>query len=54
MAKTMVHHPSGITMDILGIESSTKGTNGEEHDASGEVLDLDVIVRFRRVQVQIV
>jgi hypothetical protein len=49
----MACHPSGITVDIVGIEASDRGRSCEIHKACGCVLVPDVIVRFRAVQVDL-
>ena len=46
-------HPSGETAEIVGIGVSTNGRSCEEHEVCGEVLKEDVVVRIRRVQVQV-
>jgi hypothetical protein len=48
---TMASHPSGITVDIVGIEASDRGRSCENHKVCGSVLAPDVVVRFRAVQV---
>jgi len=45
------HHPSGITVEIVGIEAKGNGRSCEQHDVCGSVLDVDVVVRLRRVQI---
>jgi hypothetical protein len=47
----MATHPSGETVKILGIASPTNGRSCEEHEICGSVLDCDVVVRLRKVQV---
>jgi hypothetical protein len=47
----MAHHPAGNSVELLGIDASDQGRSCEEHEACGEVVHLDVIVRLRRVQV---
>ena len=46
-------HPWGQTVEIFGINSPTNGHKCEEHPICGHVLQEDVIVRFRKVQVVI-
>ena len=48
-----VYHPTGVSIEIVGIESNSNGRSCEEHDCCGIVLDNDVVVRFRRVQIQV-
>jgi hypothetical protein len=45
------HHPSGITVEIVGIESSTNGRSCKEHDICGSILTEDIVVRLRKVQI---
>ena len=47
----MSYHPSGIQVDIVGIEQGNRGRSCEEHNVCGKVLDLDVVVRLRSVQI---
>ena len=49
----MVQHPWGRTIEIFGIESPTNGRSCEEHVVCGSVLQDDVVVRLRKVQVVI-
>ena len=46
-------HPWGQTIEIFGIDSPTNGRMCEEHPICGHVLQEDVVVRFRKVQVVI-
>jgi hypothetical protein len=47
----MSHHPSGIQLDVVGTEEGNRGRSCEEHDVCGDVLELDVVVRLRDVQI---
>ena len=47
----MAFHPTGITVEIVGIESSTQGRGCDEHVCCGSLLAEDTVVRFRQVQV---
>lgn len=47
----MATHPSGITVEIVGIAASDSGRSCDEHDVCGSVLAEDVVVRFRKVQI---
>ena len=49
----MVQHPWGCMIEIFGIESPTNGHSCEEHAICGSVLQEDVVVRLRKVQVLI-
>jgi len=44
-------HPTGITVDIVGIKASSSGRSCEEHDVCGIVLQEDTVVRIRHVQI---
>ena len=44
-------HPEGIVIEIVGITACNQGRSCEEHPYCGEVIDEDVVVRLRRVQV---
>ena len=46
-----VHHPTGLTVEIVGIEASGNGRSCCQHDVCGSVLDDDVVVRLRKVQI---
>ena len=46
----MVCHPSGVTVDIVGINASDHGRSCKAHKACGSLLELDCVVRFRVVQ----
>ena len=47
-----IHHPTGITVEIVGIEASNNGRSCDQHDVvCGSVLDNDVVVRLRKVQI---
>jgi hypothetical protein len=48
---TMATHPSGITVEIVGIECGQQGRSCEQHEICGSVIAEDVVVRFRKVQV---
>ena len=43
-------HPSGIVVEIVGMEMSCQGLSCEEHDNCGEVLKEDIVVRLRKIQ----
>jgi hypothetical protein len=42
------HHPTGITFEIVGIESGTNGRSCYQRDVCGSVLEEDVVVRLRK------
>ena len=49
----MAQHPWGCMIEIFGIESPTNGCSCEEHVICGSVLQDDVVVRLRKVQLVI-
>ena len=52
-ASTMACHPSGVIVDIVGIEASDNGRSCEKHSCCGSVVAPDVAVRFRAVQLPV-
>lgn len=46
-------HPSGKTIEVFGTRSGDRGRSCEEHSICGEVLDIDSVVRIRKVQIEI-
>ena len=44
-------HPPGIVVQIVGTMMDTNGRSCEEHAVCGSVLEEDMVVRLRRVQV---
>lgn len=46
-------HPSGISVEIVGLKSSDHGRSCEAHTVCGSVLKIDSVVRFRAEQVYI-
>ena len=47
----MAHRPEPIVIEIVGIEEGSRGWSCEEHAVCGCVVDEDVVVRLRKVQV---
>jgi hypothetical protein len=47
----MSYHPTGITIEIVGTESSTQGRSCDEHCTCGSVLEEGKVVRIRCVQI---
>jgi hypothetical protein len=45
------HHPEGIVVDIVSIEESNRGRSCECHPVCVDHLNLDCIVRLRKVQI---
>jgi hypothetical protein len=46
-------HPSGITVDIVGLKCSDRGRSCEEHTVCGSALKIDSLVRFRAEQIDV-
>ena len=46
-----IHHPEGITVEIVGLEQPNNGRSCERHSACGFSLEEDDVVRLRKVQV---
>jgi hypothetical protein len=44
------HHPSGITVKIVGFESGTSGRSCYHHDIYGSLVEEDVVLRLRTIQ----
>jgi hypothetical protein len=40
------YHPDGLTIDIVGIIASNRGLNCNDHPFCGEIVQLDIVVRF--------
>jgi hypothetical protein len=51
--EAMAHHPTGIAVDIGGIEASNRVRCCEEHAICGSVLVKDAVVRIRNVQIHV-
>ena len=50
----MVHSPKTIVLEIVGVEEGSCGRLCEEHDVCGCVVDEDIVVCLRKMQVLIV
>lgn len=46
-------HPSGVTVDIVGTEVGESGRSCDDHEVCGSVLELDMVVCLRQVQILI-
>ena len=47
-------HPTGVVVEIVGLERGDRGRSCEEHPANcGEVLEPDVVVRLLKVQLMV-
>ena len=52
IACRMSYHPHGDTVEIVGVNSPTNRRPCEEHRICGEVVIEDVVLRLRKIQVQ--
>ena len=50
---TMATHPPGIVVEIVGTLMGDRGRSCEEHSVCGSVLEEDMVVRLRKVQILI-
>jgi hypothetical protein len=46
-------HPTGVVVEIVGTEMDDRGRSFEEHMNCGEVMGEDLVVRLRKVQIQV-
>ena len=44
-------HPSGVVVEIVGLERGGRGSSCEEHDVCGSVVEEDTLLRLRKVQI---
>jgi len=44
-------HPTGVIVEIVGIERGDRGRSCEEHDVCGSVVEEDTLLRLRKVQI---
>ena len=51
--KMTTHHPTGLTLEVVGIESSSQGRSCESHADCGCFVKEDVVLRLRKIQVLI-
>jgi hypothetical protein len=45
------HHPTGLTVEVVGIEASSNGRSCHMHDVCGSVIEEDTVLRIRKVQI---
>ncbi len=46
-----IHHPTGITVNIVDIEANTNGWSCLQHDVCGALVEEDVVLRLQKVQI---
>ena len=44
-------HPSGVIVDVVGIEEPSQGRSREEHATCGDILEVDTVVRFCAIHI---
>ena len=44
-------HPTGLTVEVVGIEANSQGRSCELHETCGSLVEEDVVLRLRKVQV---
>jgi hypothetical protein len=47
----VTHHPSGVQVEIVGIEECNRERSCEQHTCCGKVIALDTVLRLRKVQI---
>jgi hypothetical protein len=47
------YHPDGLTVDVVGIITPDHGRNCDDHPFCGEIVALDVVVRFCREMIHV-
>ena len=45
------HHPTGLTVEVVGIEASTNGRSCHMHDVSGSLIEEKTVLRIQKVQI---
>ena len=46
-----IHHPTGITVEIVGIEANSNGRSFYQHDFCGTLVEEDIVLRLQKVQI---
>lgn len=44
-------HPCGEVVEVVGVACGDRGRSCEEHHVCGRVLELDSVVRIRKIQI---
>ena len=47
----VTHHPSGVQVEIVGIEECNRERSCEQDTCCGKVIALDTVLRLRKVQI---
>ena len=51
MADKTPKHPAGAVIEIVGISAGDRGRSCEEHHICGEVVQEEMVLRLRKVQI---
>ena len=43
-------HPTGFTVEVVGIKANSQGRSCEQHETCGSLVEEDVVFRLRNVQ----
>ena len=46
-------HPTGVVVEIVGLERGDRGRSCEEHDVCGSVVEEDTLLRLRKEQIMV-
>ena len=47
----VIHHPSGVQLNIVGIKEGNRGHSCEAHHCCGNNITPDTVLRLRKVQI---
>ena len=47
----VTRHPSGVRLEIVGINEGNRGRSCEQHRCCGRIVTLDMVLRLRKVQI---
>jgi hypothetical protein len=47
----VTHHPSGVRVEIVGIQEGNRGRSCEQHNYCGSIIGLDTVLRLQKVQI---
>ncbi len=47
----VTHHPSGVRVEIVGIQEGNRGRSCEQHNCCGRIIGLDTVLRLQKVQI---
>ena len=47
----VTHHPSGVRLNIVGLQADNRGRSCKAHRCCGKMVKLDTVLRLRKVQI---